>query len=411
MRRVGVAVGLALVAVLGVTAGFVAVATVDSDRSEADPTPPQDDASPIDDAQVSGPSMTASTTADPTVAETVMLAWTSGGLPSGFAEQVSALDHVRSTTTVSGDQVDMVATHDDAGRVVDHLADGWRTALDALAIDPDSYRGFVPIADQSAIGALDDGEALLTEVSSRLRHIGEGGTITLIDGTTLEVAGVVSDTAGAGAELLVTQTTGVRVGIVTPRYVLFRTSADRASAEIDVASPVDNAPVRVRAEGESPFLRHGDAVVTQAFVKVDLGEFSYRPLAGRDIEIDPVWLSANIIDADVAILGSVRCHRRFVEVLEPALDEIAALGLSRLIDPTRTAGCHVARTIAPGLALSRHAWGAAIDLNIDRNPRGSYSTQDPRLVEVLTDQGLAWGGDWLVPDPGHYEWLEPRSPS
>ena len=53
--------------------------------------------------------------------------------------------------------------------------------------------------------------------------------------------------------------------------------------------------------------------------------------------------------------------------------------------------------------MSHHAWGAALDLNVDGNPRGSFSTQDERLVEVMAHHGFGWGGAWLVPDPAHYE--------
>ena len=53
--------------------------------------------------------------------------------------------------------------------------------------------------------------------------------------------------------------------------------------------------------------------------------------------------------------------------------------------------------------MSHHAWGAALDLNVDGNPRGSFSTQDERLVDVMAHHGFAWGGAWLVPDPAHYE--------
>ncbi|CAN5293224.1 hypothetical protein BH23ACT9_BH23ACT9_06790 [soil metagenome] len=47
--------------------------------------------------------------------------------------------------------------------------------------------------------------------------------------------------------------------------------------------------------------------------------------------------------------------------------------------------------------------GVAVDLNVGDNPRGSFSTQDPRLVEVMRAHGFTWGGTWLVPDPAHHE--------
>ncbi|MEX1004472.1 MAG: M15 family metallopeptidase [Acidimicrobiia bacterium] len=53
--------------------------------------------------------------------------------------------------------------------------------------------------------------------------------------------------------------------------------------------------------------------------------------------------------------------------------------------------------------LSRHSWGAAVDINAPTNPYGSDGTQDPRLVAIMQSWGFTWGGDWLVPDPMYFE--------
>ena len=60
-------------------------------------------------------------------------------------------------------------------------------------------------------------------------------------------------------------------------------------------------------------------------------------------------------------------------------------------------------------ALSHHAWGSAIDLNVSANPLGGPSHQDPRLVEVFRKWGFTWGGDWLTPDPMHFELQAPTA--
>ena len=65
--------------------------------------------------------------------------------------------------------------------------------------------------------------------------------------------------------------------------------------------------------------------------------------------------------------------------------------------------------IDPGGDVSRHAWGAALDINYGRNPTGVSSGQDPRLVEIMERWGFTWGGTWLVPDAMHFEFL--RFPS
>lgn len=161
--------------------------------------------------------------------------------------------------------------------------------------------------------------------------------------------------------------------------------------------------MRFRSPTETTWLRHGDAVTPQVFIKRAYGEFAYRDLPSRDVEIEPAWIDANITDAEVPILGSVRCHRATIVPLTTALQSLADENLAHLVDPSGFAGCWSPRRIDDDQPLSRHAWGIATDLNITDNPRGSFSSQDPRLVEAMRNAGFTWGGLWLVPDPGHYE--------
>ena len=107
------------------------------------------------------------------------------------------------------------------------------------------------------------------------------------------------------------------------------------------------------------------------------------------------------------MLGEVRCHRAIVAALVGALHELEQRNLAYLVDRSGFAGCWVARTIDEGGALSRHAWGAAFDLNQAKNPTGLASAQDPRLVGVLRRWGFTSGTSWLVPDPGHFEFVSP----
>ncbi len=70
-------------------------------------------------------------------------------------------------------------------------------------------------------------------------------------------------------------------------------------------------------------------------------------------------------------------------------------------------GCWNPRLIRADDGISRHAWGAALDLNVNANPTGLASAQDPRLVEVMQRWGFTSGAHWLVPDPSHFEYLQP----
>ena len=140
-------------------------------------------------------------------------------------------------------------------------------------------------------------------------------------------------------------------------------------------------------------------------MKERFGEFAFRQLAGRDFEPDPVWVRDHLVEADIPLLGRVRCHRAIVADLRDAMLELERANLGYLVAPDGFAGCYVPRLIAAEGSPSRHAWGIAVDVNWPKNPQGQAGAQDARLVEALTARGFAWGGDWLVPDPAHFEWV------
>lgn len=90
------------------------------------------------------------------------------------------------------------------------------------------------------------------------------------------------------------------------------------------------------------------------------------------------------------------------------MQELIDRNLDILIDPEGFRGCDKARLIAPNSGISRHAWGAALDINFgaDRASRA----QDPRLIEIMTRWGFTSGHAWLVPDPGHFEYARRPAP-
>jgi hypothetical protein len=211
-----------------------------------------------------------------------------------------------------------------------------------------------------------------------------------------------------GAEVVVNRAVGDQLGVVTPRFLLVTYRGARIDFERAVHDIIGFAtPVRIRAPGETPFLRHGDAVLPQAIIKHGFGEFSIRPADGTSFTAESSWVEDSIVTADVPLIGTVTCHRSFMPLLQGAMDELVSSGLSDLVDPNGFRGCWNPRFISGSRNLSRHAWGVAVDLNYADNPTGGISSQDPRLVEVMLRWGLTWGGNWLVPDPAHFEFALP----
>jgi hypothetical protein len=149
-------------------------------------------------------------------------------------------------------------------------------------------------------------------------------------------------------------------------------------------------------------------VLPQVLIKDQFGEFWFRPTPGDvAFDIGAAWMDDNIVAADVPLLGAVTCHRNLVPALAGAMEELIQRNLSFLIRPEEFRGCFNPRYIANGKGISRHAWGAAVDINLTSNPEGLESAQDPRLIEVMERWGFTSGHDWLVPDPGHFEYIQP----
>ena len=394
MTRFGRRVVVALAVLLGAGAGaaITLIGGAPAPRAAAE-------VEPTGSTATSAP---ASTTTAPSTEEETLLVWTSGGLPSGLAERVRSLPEVGRVTLVRGDEARLIGSTDATRVAVDVVPPGWQIPLDTLAVDPITFAPFLPPPAADAVRGLDPGEALLTEGSAALRALGTGATLQLSTGT-VTVVGVVDDRSGAGAELLVSAADAGRLGVSTERYLLVGHRHPRDEVQRAIADLLEGRAARFRTPAETTWLRHGDAVEPPLVVKRTFGEFSFRDGQGRDVEIDPAWVARWIVTERVPILGSVTCHRDAIPPLRAAMADIEAANLAYLIDPADFAGCFSARRIQAGQPLSHHAWGVALDLNVDGNPRGSFSTQDQRLIDAMRRHGWTWGGTWLVPDPAHYE--------
>jgi hypothetical protein len=348
-------------------------------------------------------------------ADRVLLAWTPNRLPAGLAARVRRAPGVRAVTVVKGGRLDLAGSVDADGRAVDRPPRGMTIPLEAIAFDPATYTGFLPASARAAFRRLGPGEALLGATSARLRRLAAGGRLRVAAagaggprGRWLTVAGVVDDALVGAAEVAVSRAGGRALGLVRDRYALLAYRGGRAA----VAGAVRRAlpagvRVRLRGPGETPFFRAGDAVLPQAMVKERFGEFAWRPAGGGDFTQDPAWRKANLATGRVPILGRARCNRMLLPALAGAMRELQRRNLAGLVDPAAFAGCWNSRLTRSGTGVSRHAWGAAVDLNVAGNPTGLTSSQDPRLVEVMERWGFTWGGRWLVPDPAHFEYLRP----
>lgn len=318
------------------------------------------------------------------------LVWATGGLTPALVDGLEG--RFDDLSIVKGDTVELDA---DGGGVV---------PLDGLAIDPVAHSPFDP---DGSLSGLTPGSVALGETSASFRGASVGDEIS-IGGVVYRIGAITPDDVVGAAEV-VFAASDETAPVDTDRFALVSTDLERNELEEIVRDMYDGpAPLRIRSRDETPWLRHGDAVLPQIFIKTALGEFAYSNRSGSEFSQEPAFVEANIVDADVPILGEITCHATVAEMLRGAMGELVEAGLGHLIDPAGFAGCwnprYIRATTGRPAGISRHAWGAAIDLNASSNPVGSAGTQDPRLVAIMLDWGFTWGGDWLVPDPMHFEY-------
>ena len=398
----GLRLGVAGVLGLALGAGAALGLQRPPPRSSAEP------AGPGAASQAAGGTATLPTRAATAPADRVLLAWTPNRLPAGLAGRVRRAPGVRAVTVVKGGRLDLAGSTDADGRAVDRPRRGMTIPLEAIAFDPATYTGLLPASARAAFHRLAPTEALLGATSARLRRLGPGGRLRLSRGRWVTVAGVVDDALVGAAEVAVSRAGGRGVGLTRDRYALLAYRGGRAAVARAVRRALPTGlPVRLRGPGETPFFRAGDAVLPQAMVKERFGEFAWRPAGGGDFAQDPAWQAASLATGRVPILGRVRCNRVLLPALAGAMRELERRNLAGLVDPAAFAGCWNSRLTRSGTGVSRHAWGAAVDLNVAGNPTGLASAQDPRLVEVMERWGFTWGGRWLIPDPAHFEYLRP----
>jgi hypothetical protein len=350
------------------------------------------------------------------VETTTYLAWTPGGLPTGFEARLGRLAGIRRAVVVASDVTWMTGTLSDEGQVIDRPKPPYAIPLEATAVDPDSFADFLPQADRADIeAALAAGEGILGESSAELRRIGPGGMIEFGD-RSVRIAAVLPDQLVGASELLVSRDVGSRLGVEQDRYALIQPkplpTAGQLSRTLEPIVP-PGLPVQVRAPGDTPYPRQGDSVLPPVKIKPLFGEFAARPDPANPgfLEIDPSWMRQHIETRRLPLVGNIQCNVALFPQLRGALEDIASRGLGNLIRSEH--GCFVPKFVLndPHASLSHHSWGMAFDVNLAGNEFGQPPHQDPRLVRILAKWGFIWGGRFVVPDGNHFEYRRPAASS
>jgi hypothetical protein len=99
-----------------------------------------------------------------------------------------------------------------------------------------------------------------------------------------------------------------------------------------------------------------------------------------------------------------RCHKLAMPYIYRALHTIHKEGLWKELEPFGGSYNFRVNRNRPSV-LSRHAWGLALDVRVDKNPNGVYGgDQHPRVVEIFNENQYLWGGeDPQAPDPDNFD--------
>ncbi len=333
-----------------------------------------------------------------------LVSWMPDGLPPDFGEIVRSVPGVINVTVIGTGTFHIVSSETSDGAVVDQPPDGFVIPVGGIVIDPATYRAFADNATAAVIAGLSSGELILSESSAALRRLGPGDRMVFEGGEVRSIAAVLPDAAVGGAEIIGVGDTTLAVPGSERGYALidFDGTGEELEREILARLPQD-ALLRVRDPRDTSG-NPGRSVRSQIFIKQEFGEFAYRPTGRGRFEIDPAWMEANIIDVEIPLLGKTVCHRKYAALLTEVMKDLDDHGLDGVIDPRAFRGCWNSRYISGSTRLSRHAWGAAADINFGNDlDGGPGSPVNEELLERMLAVGIRSGHLWTRPDPGHFE--------
>lgn len=278
--------------------------------------------------------------------------------------------------------------------------------VQALSVDPTSYAAAAQrpsLAHDLATGVV------LSRAGAALRKATVGQDVVLMSGRHLRVTAVVDDHVIGGYELATSRSQLGTLAASGASYLLAAQGSDALQTQARIRRSLPGVDLRVKSTTRNGFLSSADSVLTQAQVKTMFGEFAVRTTAAGALRLDSGWRQRWIASTVLPQLGVITCNRLVIPSLRAAMQEITSRGLGSLVhtaDFHREGGCWNPRLTRFGAGqLSSHAWGIAVDINVDVNPLGATPVQDPRLVAIMARHGFMWGGRFLRPDGAHFEWV------
>lgn len=111
------------------------------------------------------------------------------------------------------------------------------------------------------------------------------------------------------------------------------------------------------------------------------------------------------LSADPRIqVNQIYCHKDLTDLFSDVFEKIYKRGIGKGV--SNYGGCfHYGYDLHTG-KISPHAWGIAIDLNVESNVLGTEGDMHPDIIELFAEHGFQWGGDWpgRFRDPMHFQY-------
>ena len=251
---------------------------------------------------------------------------------------------------------------------------------------------------------------IVSEFTAEQYSINVGDTLVLVGMNEvtfeIEVGEIVPDAELGWFEAVVNKEVGYQLGINRNIQAIIWDNKVTENHFVELYKNIEYKRLRVTFKDAKP---NKNWVLPTALVKKYFGDFQIKEKDGTWIIVEPAWRNANIERKNMPIIGRATCNKIMWEPLLGALNQVIEEGLQNTLSKDefqKSGGCYAPRRINrfnAGGAISRHAWGIAIDINVK-------SGYHPRVVEIFNKWGFAWGGTWTSPDEMHFE-LRDLSPS
>ena len=251
---------------------------------------------------------------------------------------------------------------------------------------------------------------IVSEFTAEQYSINVGDTLVLVGMNEvtfeIEVGEIVPDAELGWFEAVVNKEVGYQLGINRNIQAIIWDNKVTENHFVELYKNIEYKQLRVTFKDAKP---NKNWVLPTALVKKYFGDFQIKEKDGTWIIVEPAWRNENIERKNMPIIGRATCNKIMWEPLLGALNQVIEEGLQNTLSKDefqKSGGCYAPRRINrfnAGGAISRHAWGIAIDINVK-------SGYHPRVVQIFNQWGFAWGGTWTSPDEMHFE-LRDLSPS